>query len=64
MKNVHVLQILLGVFAICFINLVEASAHKHSFGKERLEDGAFSPRDHMHFDNEGLYTLLFIDLYK
>jgi len=58
MKNVHVLQIILGVFAICFINLVKASAHKHSFGKERLEDGAFS----RFLDNEGLYALLFIDL--
>jgi hypothetical protein len=56
MRNAIVLQIFLGILAICLINLAEASAHKHSFGKERLEDGAFSPRDHMHYDNEGLYA--------
>lgn len=31
-----------------------ASAHKHVHGKERTEDGAFSPRDHDHFGEEGL----------
>lgn len=30
-----------------------AAAHKHTHGKERPEDGAFSPRDHHHFDDEG-----------
>lgn len=33
--------------------IVAASSHKHSQGKERLEDGAFSPRDHDHFNEEG-----------
>ena len=30
-----------------------AAAHKHTHGKERTEDGAFSPRDQSHFDEEG-----------
>ncbi|CRL00481.1 CLUMA_CG013742, isoform B [Clunio marinus] len=30
-----------------------AASHKHAHGKERLEDGAFSPKDHDHFDGEG-----------
>lgn len=33
--------------------IIAASSHKHSQGKERLEDGAFSSRDHDHFDDGG-----------
>lgn len=62
MKNVIILQIFLGFFTICILNLAKVSSHKHSFGKERLEDGAFSPRDHMHYDNEGLQTILLINV--
>lgn len=32
---------------------IAASSHKHSHSKERAEDGAFSPRDHEHFDEGG-----------
>lgn len=36
---------------LCVVpNVISASAHKHVHGKERTEDGAFSPRDHNHFD--------------
>ena len=59
MKNSLILQIFFGFFAICFLSLTEVSTHKHSFGKERLEDGAFSPRDHMHYDNQGSQYFLF-----
>lgn len=31
-------------------SITSAAAHKHSHGKERLEDGAFSPKDHDHFE--------------
>lgn len=30
--------------------VLSAASHKHVQSKERLEDGAFSPRDHDHFD--------------
>lgn len=30
-----------------------AASHIHSHGKERLEDGGFSPKDHDHFGEGG-----------
>lgn len=43
--------------SICIATLLAASAHKHSHtNKERAEDGAFSPRDHEHFDEEGEFS--------
>lgn len=45
-----ILVLVLLVPAIVFA----AVSHKHQHGKERTEDGAFSPRDHAHFDDEGL----------
>lgn len=46
---------------LCVVpNVISASAHKHVHGKERTEDGAFSPRDHNHLD-QGQY-FHYIDL--
>lgn len=46
------LKFFLVVLLICQQSILSTDAHKH-FGKERLEDGAFSPRDRLHYDNDG-----------
>lgn len=53
MRNAIVLNVYIAIFIICLINLLGVDSHKHLGGKERLEDGAFSPRDRLHYDNEG-----------
>lgn len=58
-RNMPTLLFLL-VWLVPFITqAASASAHKHSHGKERLEDGGFNPRDHDHFDGEGLSSLIY-----
>lgn len=44
---------------VCLIPsaIFAAASHKHTHGKERAEDGGFSPRDHEHFDQEGSIAL-------
>jgi hypothetical protein len=45
-------------FVICLVPKPSAAFHQHkSHGNERMEDGAFSPRDHGHFSEDGMTML-------